>query len=337
MFAPPEEYTENFEDDDFLTNLEYCQRYFHKVPVSNQKIVYIDPKVPHHMYSPDQAQRMKCVTARYFLQDKEPHVLLKATDVVPCLATPRSNDDEHHAADILHGGPKPNEIGLLYFKWAMRLQCAEPTTENSFSARKQLVKQVRTYMLRYEVPDREISRTFFRCFNSDQLTRATESVNKKCSETRRVFPQPISEQIAGMRFNRCKWNNTPIAPVDDESTDEEQPDEENPGDSEGASANPEEARDSPQPGPSTRHRSPTRSNISSVSDDNGTPRNSGQNLDAFIPLTPLPITPVRLSTPNFGFPLQLTPINNPTHRPLPELLGDLFTPPRAPEYQEISV
>ena len=304
-----------------LNDWQYCQRYFHSVPVSNKKIVYIDPKLPNYLYSPNRKGEMKCVTTNYFLKDQEPHFLFNSAAIQQCRGTPRGNHADHthnprdEADTDTSGGPTPDEIGLMYFKWAMRIKCAEPTCEYSFAARTELAKEVRTYMLKNEIPDRSIVRPFFRTFNREKLQRSTESVNKKCTQTRRVFPDPTLKPIAEMRFNYCGWNNTLVAPVGDGPSEEERSDDEDPGDSEGASANPEEALNLAQAGPSALPSSPAESNHSSISDEFDIPRTPGRDLNIFL-------TPTRTSTPVHHFPTQTTPNNN----PLPVLIGDLFSP-----------
>ena len=322
MFDSPAAYTDESMDDNVdLNDWQYCQRYFHTVPVSNKKIVYIDPKLPHYLYSPNRKGEMKCVTAHYFLKDKEPHFLFNSGEIQQCRGTPRGNhaNHTHNPRDEddtdTSGGPTPDEIGLMYFKWAMRIKCAEPTCEYSFAARTELAKKVRKYMLQYNIPHRSVVRPFFRTFNREKLQRSTESVNKKCTQKRRVFPDDTLKIIDEMRFNYCGWNNTLVAPVNDGPSEEERSDDEDPGDSEGALANPEEAMDFAQPGPSAPPPSPAESNHSGFSDVDDIPRTPGRDLNILL-------TPIRTSTPASHLLLQTTPNNN----PLPELLGDLFTP-----------
>ena len=44
-------------------------------------------------------------------------------------------------------GAKPEEISILYFKWAMRIKCAEEKMGNIFHERHEALKQVRDYMI----------------------------------------------------------------------------------------------------------------------------------------------------------------------------------------------
>ena len=68
--------------------------------------------------------------------------LFKTTELNHCEGTPIKGslvDHNHNLRDAEDhdncGGPTPEEIGMLYFKWAMCIKCAEATTENFFSAR----------------------------------------------------------------------------------------------------------------------------------------------------------------------------------------------------------
>jgi hypothetical protein len=90
---------------------------------------------------------------------------------------------------------------------------------NSFSARCKALKEVRKYILKYQIPDKTVVNALFRTFNRDKLQRATESANKQCSVTRRVFPYPTLKQIVYMQFNYYSWNNTPITLVGDAPSD----------------------------------------------------------------------------------------------------------------------
>ncbi len=159
-----------------MDDWQYCFRYFHSVPVSNQKIIYIDPKFPHYLYSPNRQGKMLCVTAKQFLQDNSPKSLFKTTELNHCEGTPiRSSpaDHNHNQRDPEDndnsGGPTPEEIGMLYFKWATRIKFAEAATENSFSAGSKPLKEVRKYMLKYQISDKTVVNALFRTFNRDKL------------------------------------------------------------------------------------------------------------------------------------------------------------------------
>jgi hypothetical protein len=130
---------DSFEDNGEMDDWQYCFRYFHLVPASNKKIICIDPKFPHYLYSPNCQCKMLCVTAEQFLQEKAPKSLFKTTELHHCEITPIRGslaDHSHNPMDNEDhdnsGGPTPEEIGMLYFKWAMCIKCAEATTETPF-------------------------------------------------------------------------------------------------------------------------------------------------------------------------------------------------------------
>jgi hypothetical protein len=81
---------------------------------------------------------------------------------------PRDPEDNDNS-----GGPTPEEIGMMYLNLTTRIKCAEVTTENSFSAGSKLLKEVRKYMLKYQIPDKTVVNALFRTFNRDKLQRTT--------------------------------------------------------------------------------------------------------------------------------------------------------------------